>query len=527
MWYELPTGEKYFIACNATVAKAGTDISMKMRATETAGLNNYFSKYAEWGKEFGLYRQILSGVCKARDWNHPDSIQRIRDIDLGTIGRGEFQPAPGNYEGQATINNYCTYLSHGVPLDTNMVAVVTAQLPSFPNTRGGLNTMTAAQMRYFSLGTYDNDPFGPLPGACISMLMDDELILDDKRRYIIAYSRKQDKPNNATPQNGVKWMEWGDIADLGFTARYITVSPEWEFEKSPHEINLPWSSTDFAGSAYNPKLLQNSHKGWMNCYLPRISLMSKQAFEQLGNTIQADKIPVYIDPKNHIGYNDSQNQPAAASSEENALRASQAAFDGDLNTRWASVWSSAPQWLSVDLGQTKYITGVKLYWEFTLKAIDYELQISDDNIQWTTVFSTTNGDGGIDIISPLQASGRYVRVLMKAGTFPIYSLMEMEVFSPEMNCSSIVNAAPVYPDEKKQLKLYPNPANHMVSVELPNQNTAIAVLTITDLGGKTMVKKEFRGNICTLDVTYLAAGTYIVQVKTKIGTYSERLVKAR
>jgi F5/8 type C domain/Secretion system C-terminal sorting domain len=513
MWCELPTGEKYFIACDAREAKRGTDISVKMRQTKTAGLNNYFSKYAEWGKEFGLYRQILSGVCKAYDWNNPDSLRRVRETDLGATGRGEFQPPPGNYEGQATINNYCSYLSHGVPLDTNMVAVVTGQLPTFPNTRNGLTRATAAQMRYWSMGAYDNDPFGPLPGACISMVMDDELILDNNRRYIVAYSRKQDKPANATAANGIKWMEWGTIADLGLTVRWITVQPEWAFEKSPHEKNLTWAKTEFAGSAYDPKMLQNSHKGWLGCYQPKITLMTKQEFERLGNAVKADDIPVYIDPKNYLGYNDSQMQPSSASSEENGLRRSTLAFDGNLTTRWTSVWSSNPQWLSVDLGKVKKVTGVKLYWETSLKAHDYELQVSNDNINWTRIYATTTGDGGIDIVNNLKTSGRYVRVFIRAGNFPMYALMEMEVFSPDMPCSNITSVSTTPP--LKNLTISPNPTTNFVNIELPSNPKEATEVVVLDIKGRVVHQKKISDKVVQIDVNSWVDGLYFVKIRTK------------
>ncbi|MBA3705614.1 MAG: discoidin domain-containing protein, partial [Bacteroidetes bacterium] len=431
IYCELSTGEQYFIACDHSEAKRLTDESVKMRVTKTAGLGNLFTAYSEWGKEFGIYRSILSGICKSQGWYHQDSLQRVREIDLGLTGRGEFQPAPGNYAASATTNNYATYISHGMQLDSNMIAVLVGKLPTFPDTRNGLKNMTAAEIRYFSISGYDDDPLGPLVGSLINCVMDDELILDNNRNYIIAYSRKTDKPTNASTQNGIKWMEWGSIADLALTVRYVNVGPEWDFAQSPHEKHLTWAKADFAGSAYDSTLLQNTHKGWMGCYLPQLHLMTKQEFEQLGNTVRADDIPVWIDTKNVLGYNDSQTLPSAASSIENATHPSSAAFDGDLNTRWTSVWSSNPQWLSVDLGSIKKISGVKLYWEYTFKATSYEIQVSNNNTTWTSVYSTTIGDGGIDIINNLKTSARYVRMLATVGgAFPMYALMEMEVFSP-------------------------------------------------------------------------------------------------
>src|SRR5690349_3521754 len=55
------------------------------------------------------------------------------------------------------------------------------------------------------------------------------------------------------------------------------------------------------------------------------------------------------------------NQPAAASSSENASFPASAAFDGNQGTRWSSQFSD-PQWIQVDLGSTRSICGIQLRW---------------------------------------------------------------------------------------------------------------------------------------------------------------------
>ncbi len=524
IWYELPTGERYFIGCDFSEAKRITDATIKARTT-TSNPNENFNAYSGWGKEFGLLRSILSGVCQYRGWTHPDSIRRVREIDLGATGRGEFQRPPGNYEGQATINNYCSYISRGTALPDGMVAVVTGKLPTFPDTRPGKGPMPRAQLRYFSISGYDSDPFGPLPGACHHSLMDDELLLDNDRCYVIAYSRPQDRPANAKPANGVTWVDWGPTADLALTTRWVSVTPDWAFEKSPHEKNLPWATADWAGSAYDRSLIGvNSHKGWMGCYLPKVSLMTKQAFEALGNRPKAGTIPVWIEPRPILGPNDSQGRPAVASTEENATHPASAAFDGNLTTRWTSAWNGNPQFLTVDLGRVKPISGVKLYWEFTLKAITYQLQVSADNRNWTPMYATTTGDGGIDLITNLTATGRYVRVLMSAGTFPMYALHEVEVFSPEMPCNTALAAPARSETTPGRLRLWPNPAFSSVTVALPETNDAPATLVVADMRGRIVSRHSFAGQQTDLNVASLLGGTYLLTVQTRTGWYSEKLV---
>ncbi len=56
------------------------------------------------------------------------------------------------------------------------------------------------------------------------------------------------------------------------------------------------------------------------------------------------------------------NQPATASSLENASFPASAAVDGNTATRWSSAFSD-PQWLQVNLGSSQQICEVTLDWE--------------------------------------------------------------------------------------------------------------------------------------------------------------------
>ena len=85
------------------------------------------------------------------------------------------------------------------------------------------------------------------------------------------------------------------------------------------------------------------------------------------------------------------NKPAAASSTENAGTPASAAVDGSTGTRWSSAFSD-PQWLRVDLGATTTICQVVLTWEAAY-ASAFQIQTSTDNVNWTTIFSTTTGTG--------------------------------------------------------------------------------------------------------------------------------------
>ncbi|HEV3171273.1 MAG TPA: discoidin domain-containing protein [Actinocrinis sp.] len=127
------------------------------------------------------------------------------------------------------------------------------------------------------------------------------------------------------------------------------------------------------------------------------------------------------------------NQPATASSIENGGTPASAAVDGNTGTRWSSQFSD-PQWLQVDLGSTQNICQVVLDWE-TAYASAFQIQVSNDATNWTSIYSTTAGTGGTQTLN-VSGSGRYVRMYGTArATQWGYSLWEFEVFAAGLGSS--------------------------------------------------------------------------------------------
>lgn len=119
--------------------------------------------------------------------------------------------------------------------------------------------------------------------------------------------------------------------------------------------------------------------------------------------------------------------PATASSVNVTGRDAAKAVDSDPTTRWGSTYAD-PQWITVDLGASHHVSGVRLVWE-TAYGSSYEIQVSDDGSTWTTAYSTTAGAGGVERVSGLTATGRYVRLYGTArGTSYGYSLWSFEVY---------------------------------------------------------------------------------------------------
>jgi len=118
-----------------------------------------------------------------------------------------------------------------------------------------------------------------------------------------------------------------------------------------------------------------------------------------------------------------------ASSENGGLSASNA-FDGNLGSRWGSHHGIENVYLQVDLGDVYAIDRVSIHWEFAAAKI-YDIQVSDYGDSFTTVWSKTDGVGGMgEIVSVLGGvSGRFVRMqAYERATVWGYSIFEMEVY---------------------------------------------------------------------------------------------------
>jgi chitosanase len=124
----------------------------------------------------------------------------------------------------------------------------------------------------------------------------------------------------------------------------------------------------------------------------------------------------------------SAGRPAASSSVENSTLGPAQAFDGNMSSRWGSFEGTDPQWIQVDLGDTRTVTHAVLNWEYAYGKA-YEIQTSADGQSWTTIYATTAGDGGTDDLTGLNGTGRYVRLYGTVRATPWgYSLWEFKVY---------------------------------------------------------------------------------------------------
>ncbi len=292
VYYQLPTGEKYFMNADLSNLIKSANKPFKLKKTGMYEPTPLMGAKYGWGKSFGILQSIGQGLSMAVNRINSNSMKYVREADLGGTGRGEDQAAPANYEPHATTNNYATYLGRGMNLGKNKVIILTGKLPEFPNTRNNSATMNVGQLRYFSICGYDVNILRKSAGCAVHSIMDDEIVLNKKREYVIMYSRPEDRPVNATKENGVTWVDWGPTSDLTLVIRWVSVAKDWQTSPNPHEVELPWKQTALCGTEYNKRLLNiNDTLGHLKSYQPILHYMTKIDFESLGNKFTSSTIP--------------------------------------------------------------------------------------------------------------------------------------------------------------------------------------------------------------------------------------------
>src|SRR5688572_10450362 len=155
-------------------------------------------------------------------------------------------------------------------------------------------------------------------------------------------------------------------------------------------------------------------------------------------TFEVDYVRWYVPGSGGTPGNIAQGKPTTVSSVESSSYPGSNAVDGNTGTRWASVSFSDPQWIYVDLQATYNISRVRLNWEAAY-ATAYQVQVSANASTWTTIYSTTTGNGAIDDLTGLSGTGRYVRIYgTQRGSQWGYSLYEFEVFGTASSGSGII-----------------------------------------------------------------------------------------
>jgi hypothetical protein len=146
------------------------------------------------------------------------------------------------------------YLVNYISRKFGPVYVFRAKLPTFPNTYEGTKTMPGGQVQYWSVATMASGPSGALWDGVFDMMIP----TDKDGSYTIVVSRPEDRPKNATRENGVAWIDWGpgeglsdprDRKDWGMLLMRF-MAPDQSWEHNPEKAIRPGTEAAVMGPYY-------------------------------------------------------------------------------------------------------------------------------------------------------------------------------------------------------------------------------------------------------------------------------------
>lgn len=224
--------------------------------------------------------------------------------------------------------------------------------------------------------------------------------------------------------------------------------------------------------------------GWSELTFQTNSNQKIQEIYWSDRVITLNEMPGWSNNPNPGDENIAYQKPVTASSTESAEYAAGNAVDANGNTRWASTYADNQNYI-IDLQGTYNINRIVLSWEAAY-ASSYQIQVSDDNVNWTTIYENYNGDGGSDDIT-LSGTGCYIKLyaITRATSYG-FSLWEFEVYG------SSAGARIAASDEDQRSVLtrelvsqpYPNPFTGEVYFPLNGKTDQNFHLSIYNLNGE-------------------------------------------
>jgi beta-glucanase (GH16 family) len=218
--------------------------------------------------------------------------------------------------------------------------------------------------------------------------------------------------------------------------------------------------------------------------------------------------PPIVD-NNNLALNKTTTASSAFNHGEYGLLAASNATDGSYGTRWGSDEANIEyedQWLKVDLEKVEILNKIVIEWEAAY-AKSYDVVVSVDNVQWETVYTTTNGHEGNTEIVLADVPARYIQVDCKQkispwqGNFYGYSIFELEAYGPNTTGVGSVKPNDLEVIQNKDAFLIRSTSNKLVS-ELYSINGQLVAKTNNPL----------------IPVNQLNKGVYILKIRNDAGS---------
>src|SRR5215470_11807773 len=91
------------------------------------------------------------------------------------------------------------------------------------------------------------------------------------------------------------------------------------------------------------------------------------------------------------------------------------AVDGRAETSWRSEPSDEPQWFLVDFGETREYGGLTLRWDPGTITRPFDLETSNDGMEWRNVYSARRPDAACSYVYLPQSASQWLRLRLHGG----------------------------------------------------------------------------------------------------------------
>ncbi len=200
-----------------------------------------------------------------------------------------------------------------------------------------------------------------------------------------------------------QWLKWSFVSGRAVTAFEYTTGNLLSIQLQYSDDDINWFSAsqvsqEGAGNFIRPTTTGTTpHRHW-RLYVDQVYGAT------VGNWYGFDKFQLFGDTP-------------LATTASGWYSTSVPAFgtDSTLSTGW-NAGRFAPAWIAMDLGIVRPISEVRVFsgTGYPSGITNYDIQVSNDSVSWTTVAQASNGDYWTN--TPLSVAGRYVRLTITSHT---------------------------------------------------------------------------------------------------------------
>jgi hypothetical protein len=226
---------------------------------------------------------------------------------------------------------------------------------------------------------------------------------------------------------------------------------------------------------------------------------------------------------NTAAINIAYNRPVTVSSIQGAGFEGSKAVDANGTTRWASATANNQNFI-VDLGATYTINRIRIAWEAAY-ARDYQVQVSSDNVNWTTIREFWGkSSAAADDYTGLNSSARWLKVycINRATTYG-FSIFEFEAYGT--NAGARLSSTVIAPEaETEAVKVFPNPVHDQVIIQIPEAFRK-GHIALVNAAGVSVLSEDIQRAEHRLGLQHVAPGLYLIHVSNSTSRIVFKIVK--